>query len=302
MIEFGKNLKQMRKKRGWKKAELAEKCGVSKDTIAAWEKGEAEPTATELIALSKTFNKTVDELIQNNEIIDGKRENYFRIVCRFWGFVMRELWSAEDAKTPVWDRISTDNKVLDLVYDTTMDRFISSSGKVYEKYLVENSSKEDRYDWVKFINRDDSLSEEEGPFKEYIDGECEISKSYRELSERLNTRSEKFRKQLEEKFKSNVYKNYETMKESVQILKEHSTYSEKKISETIENLDRIISEQDEATMLGRFFIFKCQEIKRIFAETDDAKMAELEEDLIFHQDYIWNKIIVEDEPAEVIPD
>lgn len=301
-MEFGKNLKQMRKKRGWKKVELAEKCGVSKDTIAAWEKGEAEPTATELIALSKTFNKTVDELIQNTEMIDEKRENYFRIVCRFLGFVVDGLWSAEDAKTPVWDRIFTDNKVLELVYDIAGDRFISSNGKVYEKYLVENSSKEDRYDWVKFINCDDPLSGNEGLFKEYIDGECEISKSYRELSERLNTRSKKFSKQLEEKFKSNVYKNYEIMKESVQILKEHSTYSEKKIAETIDNLDRIISEQDEATILGRFFTFKCQEIKRIFAEADDAKMAELEDDLIFHQDYIWNKIIVEDEPAEVVPD
>lgn len=62
-MEFGKNLKQMRKKRGWKKAELAEKCGVSQDMIAAWEKGEAEPTATELITLSITFNKTVDEIL-----------------------------------------------------------------------------------------------------------------------------------------------------------------------------------------------------------------------------------------------
>lgn len=189
-----------------------------------------------------------------------------------------------------------------ILYDIARDRFVSSNGKVYEKYLVQNSTEKDRHDWVKFINDTDLVTEKEGVFQPYIVGDCEIDEVFKKLEKQLHEKSTKFFNIIDKKFESNIYKTYKTIQTSTKILKNHGTYSEKKISETIENLDRIIAEQDENTAVGRFLIFKCQEIKAIFATEDEAKMAEVEDDLIFQKDYIWNKIIVEDEPAEVISD
>lgn len=91
-MNFGENLKHLRRKRDWKKSELAEKCGVSKETVSAWEKGKAEPTVTELIALSKVFDKTVDEIIGSNEVIGKKREKFFKEVCNNFAMIMSDSW------------------------------------------------------------------------------------------------------------------------------------------------------------------------------------------------------------------
>ncbi|MBP3621852.1 MAG: helix-turn-helix transcriptional regulator [Lachnospiraceae bacterium] len=43
-------------------AELAEKCGVSRQTISAIEKGDYNPTVNLCIAICKALNKTLDDL------------------------------------------------------------------------------------------------------------------------------------------------------------------------------------------------------------------------------------------------
>ncbi len=42
--------------------DLAKKCGVSRQTISAIEKGDYNPTINLCIAICKTLNKTLDEL------------------------------------------------------------------------------------------------------------------------------------------------------------------------------------------------------------------------------------------------
>ena len=52
-MSLGKNIKLMRKNVGWKKSELAEKCGVSKEIVSEWEKDKREPSVREYKSLSK---------------------------------------------------------------------------------------------------------------------------------------------------------------------------------------------------------------------------------------------------------
>ncbi len=47
-------------------AELAERCGVSRQTISAIEKGDYNPTINLCIAICKALGKTLDELFWEN--------------------------------------------------------------------------------------------------------------------------------------------------------------------------------------------------------------------------------------------
>jgi putative transcriptional regulator len=47
--------------------DLAKKCGVSRQTISAIEKGDYNPTINLCIAICKTLNKTLDELFWEEE-------------------------------------------------------------------------------------------------------------------------------------------------------------------------------------------------------------------------------------------
>ena len=58
-----KNIVNLRKQRGLTQEQLAEKLGVSRQTIVKWEKGEATPDSYNLIELSKFFNVKVQDLI-----------------------------------------------------------------------------------------------------------------------------------------------------------------------------------------------------------------------------------------------
>ena len=52
-------LYELRKKTGMSQDELAEKIGVSRQTISKWERGEALPDTENLIALAKLYNVTM---------------------------------------------------------------------------------------------------------------------------------------------------------------------------------------------------------------------------------------------------
>ena len=52
-----------RTQRKWTQAELAERLGVERSTVAKWESGASQPQAAHLIALAEAFGCTVDELL-----------------------------------------------------------------------------------------------------------------------------------------------------------------------------------------------------------------------------------------------
>jgi transcriptional regulator with XRE-family HTH domain len=62
---FAKRLKELRVERGIGQIDLAKSIGVSFGTISLWENGKREPTLGALIALSKFFHTSIDELVGN---------------------------------------------------------------------------------------------------------------------------------------------------------------------------------------------------------------------------------------------
>ena len=65
-MEIGKKITELRKKRGLSQEELAEKVGVARQTISKWELGETSPDLKQGKALSKIFNVSLDELVDND--------------------------------------------------------------------------------------------------------------------------------------------------------------------------------------------------------------------------------------------
>ena len=59
---FGERLKELRKERGLGQIALAAALGVGKSSISLWERGESEPTLTNLITIAQYFDVTLDLL------------------------------------------------------------------------------------------------------------------------------------------------------------------------------------------------------------------------------------------------
>lgn len=65
-MELGNQLVNLRKKEGLSQEELAEKLGVTRQTISKWELGETSPDIKEAKELSNIFHISLDELVGND--------------------------------------------------------------------------------------------------------------------------------------------------------------------------------------------------------------------------------------------
>lgn len=59
---FGERLKELRKERGLGQIALAAALDVGKSSISLWERGETEPTLSNLVAIAQYFDVTLDWL------------------------------------------------------------------------------------------------------------------------------------------------------------------------------------------------------------------------------------------------
>lgn len=64
---FGEKLQRLREKRGISRRVLSELCGLSRNMIARYERGEADPTLSSLEAIADFFEVSVDQLLCRKE-------------------------------------------------------------------------------------------------------------------------------------------------------------------------------------------------------------------------------------------
>ena len=67
MEEFARTLRKLREKRGMNRKALGECCGLSKNAIGRYERGEREPKIETLILLADFFGCSVDYLVGRHE-------------------------------------------------------------------------------------------------------------------------------------------------------------------------------------------------------------------------------------------
>lgn len=59
------NLKLYRKRNGFTQEQIAEKIGVTRQTVAKWERGEALPDIENIVALADVYEVTIDSLVRS---------------------------------------------------------------------------------------------------------------------------------------------------------------------------------------------------------------------------------------------
>ena len=76
-MNLGKKIAELRKNNNLSQEELAEKVGVARQTISKWEIGDTTPDINQVKIISKIFNISIDELVDNdiNNLIVEKVSN-----------------------------------------------------------------------------------------------------------------------------------------------------------------------------------------------------------------------------------
>ncbi len=95
-MELGKQIYELRKKANLSQEQLAEKVGVSRQTISKWELGETAPDIKQAQVLSQVFSVSLDELTGNDtkEVIYEKVSNTEKLagliikVIKIWGIII----------------------------------------------------------------------------------------------------------------------------------------------------------------------------------------------------------------------
>ena len=77
MSKLGKNISYLRKQNKYSQISLGNKVGVSQTSIAHYENGSRQPTIETLIALSETFNESIDSLIGHS--LDNNKEDFYSL-------------------------------------------------------------------------------------------------------------------------------------------------------------------------------------------------------------------------------
>ena len=67
-MKFNEKLIELRKKQGLSQEELGYKLNVTRQTVSKWELGQTTPEMDKLVEMSKIFNISVDELINESEV------------------------------------------------------------------------------------------------------------------------------------------------------------------------------------------------------------------------------------------
>ena len=65
-MKFNEKLQELRKKKGLSQEQLGEQVNVTRQTISNWELNETSPNTEQLKLLSKAFNISIDELLDND--------------------------------------------------------------------------------------------------------------------------------------------------------------------------------------------------------------------------------------------
>ena len=100
-MKFCDKLQKIRKENNVTQEQLADKLNVSRQAVSKWESGTAYPDTEKLIQISKIFNTSLDELINDNVDIDrvdniSKKFNFmetFNMICDFISKSVNMFWS-----------------------------------------------------------------------------------------------------------------------------------------------------------------------------------------------------------------
>lgn len=140
-MNLGNNILKLRKNSKLSQEKLAEKIGVSRQTISNWELGETSPNPEQLKLLSKNLNVSIDELLENDikELLVEKVSNTEKLagiiikILKVIGIIFIVLLIIDIISLILFNVIKTDHKVYN--EKTSISLECSLNNKEYE-YII----------------------------------------------------------------------------------------------------------------------------------------------------------------------
>lgn len=94
-MNLADNLKRIRKENNLSQEQLAEKLGVSRQSVSKWEQGDSYPEMDKMLQIAKLFNLNIDDLLNQNikEVNTEKqtKQAFNKGIDEFLGFVTKSL-------------------------------------------------------------------------------------------------------------------------------------------------------------------------------------------------------------------
>lgn len=84
-MTFSEKLFKLRTQEGYSQEDLAEKLQVSRQAVSKWEIGSTLPETDKLVSIAKTFDVSIDYLLNDDYKLDANR-SLDRLVLRFLGY------------------------------------------------------------------------------------------------------------------------------------------------------------------------------------------------------------------------
>jgi len=81
MTLLNENIRLLRKNKGWTQQELADKIGIKRSLVGAYEEGRAEPSAKKLLKFAEILNVSVDDLIGLNLKEKTPGSTHFKVLA-----------------------------------------------------------------------------------------------------------------------------------------------------------------------------------------------------------------------------
>lgn len=70
-MRLEEKLRLLRKQNGYSQEKLADKLGITRQTVSKWENGQAIPELTGLIALSVLYGVTIDRIVKADDVCNA---------------------------------------------------------------------------------------------------------------------------------------------------------------------------------------------------------------------------------------
>jgi len=261
-MSVGKNIAALRKYANLTQEQLAEKCNVSRQAVTKWETGESEPSIERLIILSEVFQVSIDELVtgSKSEMIGNIGTETKKINFRDVEMCIAQLGGGEYTNQDFQKYDILLN--LTLLFNFLKYKYTDSNGNVYGRYLIENTTQEEREKTVCLINKFTAI-------QKYVEGTCEIVEVLDAVCDELFRKCHQINEIIERKRHSKEIRLCNLINKAIINIELQNVYTtaalnKLKINDELQKqLEQIREEIDgigRETFWGRFFSFWEQEV------------------------------------------
>lgn len=282
-MSLSNNISSARRKMGFTQEQLAEKCGVSRQAVTKWECGESEPSIAKLVTLSQILQIDLTELITGKKSDDQKKRERsvldYRNLSAMTGLLTMDYYPLDKTSRFL---------ILENLFEVIETRYINSDGRIFEKYLLSNTTSEERLAYVRILMGERRFAKD--ILQEYVDGKCEIDSAFKKLIHKVREQQSIGLKIKDKKDESKVAEVYHEIHRNLRTLQNYDEFNEKKQNELTLELNCMMEKLCDDVPIQCFLRMFLSIIQTAWNTKNKELLKLLQECLGELQEFVWNNI------------